>query len=954
MKTSLTTKFNLLTIVVILITAISIGSLMVYREVTTTRDALVQRGVITAGMLAQASEYGVYTENADALRTVVDGARMDPDFAYVVVLKADKHPLIQEAKDQVANGVMANAPQSTGAPFSDLIDQRSGRRYIDIRVVIRSQAKTDLFVDESQSQNQNKVIGELRLGLSETRLTAELYEYLLWIGSVTCAVALVGIAVTFFCIRRIIHPVQSLVKATERIARGDFQHSVTAASNDEIGTLAESFNGMVQQLASSQEEVQRYQRTLEARVEERTRELEEKTHEAVDLAQKAQAASQAKTDFLANMSHEIRTPLNGIMGMTQLLRMTPLTEKQQRFVDIADRSSVNLLDIVNDILDFSKIEANKLKLESSDFDLQELMDEVMDLFAHRVESKKIELASKIHNDVPTCLRGDATRVRQIFVNLLGNAVKFTERGEIVVSISRVEEQDDQIMLRMEVRDTGIGIAPAVHEKIFEAFSQADGSTTRKFGGTGLGLTIVKQLVSLMDGTIGLESAPGMGSTFWLQIPFNRPLHLTSRRWEACEVFRKMRVLVVDDNATNRHILDQYLDAWGIAHMTVSSGGEALEVMRGTSGHEAMYDLAIIDGQMPEMDGFELARTIRSDIRLATMKIIMLTSMGQDERLLASEHAGDLNCSVAKPVRQSHLYNRLIELTMTRTTQSVSSQSWPVGDSPPEYRKAVSILVAEDNPVNREAAAEMLEIEGYQVHTVCNGREAVEATAGRTFDLVLMDCQMPEMDGFAATAAIRAHERDRNFPRVPIIALTAHAIAGDRERCLAQDMDDYLSKPFRHPQLIAIVRRWIPQAATSSPNKPVVFGHKVSHLETMSEPSDCLEERTLQDLRGLRRPGRPDIYVDMLSRYLDSSKQYMEAMRQHIADQNASDLSKTAHSLKSSSGMVGAKTLAERIRRLEAIACSGDLSSVPAVFAEVETEYVRASRAIEGILAKEAA
>jgi signal transduction histidine kinase/DNA-binding response OmpR family regulator/HPt (histidine-containing phosphotransfer) domain-containing protein len=953
MSTSLTTKFNLLTVVVMLLTAISIGSLALYREATTTRDELVQRGLITAGMLAQASEYGVYTENVETLRKVMDSARTDPDFAYMVIYNADNKPLIQEAKDQDVSDMLASALQPHSTSFSEVIDHQSGQRYIDIRIVIVSRARTALFADESHPQSPEKAIGEVRLGLSEARLKTEFYGYLLWIGSVTFAVVLVGVMVTLFLIRRIIHPIHRLVDATGRIAGGDFQQSVTVASNDEIGTLAESFNRMVQQLASSQEEVQRYQQTLEAQVEERTRKLEEKTHEAVGLAQKAQAASQAKTEFLANMSHEIRTPLNGIMGMIQLLQLTPLTEKQQRFADIADRSSVNLLDVVNDILDFSKIEANKLQLENSDFDLQELMDEVMDLFAHRLESKKIELASKIHGDVPTCLRGDAMRVRQILVNLLGNAVKFTERGEIVVSVSHVDEQADQVMLRLEVRDTGIGIAPAVHKKIFEAFSQADGSTTRKFGGTGLGLTIVKQLVGLMNGTIGLESSLGMGSTFWFQIPFNRPLNLASRRWEACEAFRKMRVLVVDDNATNRHILDQYLNAWGIAHVTVSSGREALEVMRGTPSHEVLYDLAIIDGQMPEMDGFELARTIRVDTRLATMKIIMLTSMGQDERLLASEHAGELNCSIAKPVRQSHLYNRLIELTMTRTAQSVPSQPVPVDVFPPEYHQDVSILVAEDNPVNREAAAEMLQVEGYHVHTVCNGREAVETIAGRAFDLVFMDCQMPEMDGFAATAAIRAREIDLGLPRVTIVALTAHAIAGDRERCLAQGMDDYLSKPFRQPQLIAIVRKWVSHGGLSLVPKPDITSQP-GPVTPLRDAPDCLDERTLQDLRSLRRPGRPDIYVEMLGRYLDSSRQYIQAISQHIAAQNAAELSRIAHTLKSSSGMVGARTLAEYLKQLEALGYSGDVSSSSAVFTQVETEYHRVSRAIEGLLGKEAA
>lgn len=958
MNTSLTAKFNLLTIVVILITAIGIGSLVMYREITTIREELVQRGVITAGMLAQASEYGVYTENVETLRKVVNSARMDPDFAYMVVQNAENNVLIQEMQDQVTNSLMTEALKSRqpsrNSSFVEFVDPNSKQRYIDIRVAIVSKGKANLFGDESSSQLPGKVIGYLSLGLSEDRLRTELLGYLLWIGSVTCAVVLLGIVVTVFLIRRIIQPIQSLVTATGRIAGGDFRQSVTVTSKDELGTLADSFNGMVQQLASSQAEVQRYQHTLEAQVEERTRKLEEKTREAVDLAQKAQAASQAKTEFLANMSHEIRTPLNGIMGMTQLLRLTPLTEKQQRFVDIADRSSVNLLDVVNDILDFSKIEANKLQLENSDFDLRELMDEVMDLFAHRVESKKIELASKIHDDVPTCLRGDATRVRQILVNLLGNAVKFTERGEIVVSVSRVEEQADQVTLRLEVRDTGIGIAPAVHEKIFEAFSQADGSTTRKFGGTGLGLTIVKQLVGLMNGTIGLESYLGMGSTFWFQIPFNRPLNLSSRRWEACEAFRKMRVLVVDDNATNRHILDQYLNGWGLAHVTVSSGKEAMEILRRTIGTETRYDLAIIDGQMPEMDGFELARTIRADTRLETMKIIMLTSMGQDERLLASEHAGELDCAVAKPVRQSHLYNRLLALTTTGRLQAVPSEPLPVKTSHPECLTEVSVLVAEDNPVNREAAAEMLEVMGYRVHTVCNGREAVEAAANHTFDLVFMDCQMPEMDGFAATAVIRTREKKLKLPRVPIVALTAHAITGDRERCLAHDMDDYLSKPFRQPQLIAVVRRWVSEGRSVAESAPEVTGSDGSAVNVVGESVDCLDQGTLQDLRALRRPGRQDPYVGMLTRYLDSSREYLATIYQNIAAQDATALAQTTHSLKSSSAMVGAMTLAEHVKKLEAIARSGNLSVAQTAFVQVEQEYHSVRRAIEGLLAKEAA
>jgi two-component system sensor histidine kinase/response regulator len=973
MNSSLTTKFNFLTIAVILITAVSIGSLMVYREATTKSEELRQRGLITAAILARASEYGVYTENHDGLKKVVLSARMDPNFAYAVVLNADNGILIRDAIDPAADSVAVHASQSGqpsgGSSFSEVAISESGQRYIDIRVEIKSSPSANLFADVGQPQPARKVIGYLRLGLSQDRLATELYDYLLWIGSVTLAVVLVGVGITFVRIRRIIRPVLSLVKAAERIAEGDLQQTVTEQSTDEIGTLAKTFNRMAQRLVASQGEVHRYQHTLEAQVQERTRKLEEKTSEAVELAQKAQAASQAKTEFLANMSHEIRTPMNGIMGMTELLLETPLSDKQHRFAEIVHRSGISLLDIVNDILDFSKIEAGKIRLETINIDMQEAIAEVMDLFAQKAQSKDIELVARIPAGVPNHLRGDAVRLRQILVNLLGNALKFTEKGEVVVSVSTVAEDADHVTLRVEVKDTGIGIDPSVHDAIFEAFSQADGSTTRKFGGTGLGLTIVKRLVQLMEGSVGVKSSLGAGSTFWFHIPFSKQLNVTPQQWEACAALQSLRVLVVDDNATNRQILDHYLDAWGIGHTTASSATEALEILRGTTCDAVTFDLAIIDGQMPVMDGFELARIIKSDQRLQMMNIIMLTSMGQYGPSLLSEHGADLVCSITKPVRQSHLYNRLIALTMPEKLTAVSSELAPLTKTASQPVKNVSVLVAEDTPVNRDVALAMLEDLGYRVDTACNGREAVEAVTMQRYHLVFMDCQMPEMDGFEATAAIRAREGALGLSRLPIIALTAHAIEGDRERCLARGMDDYMSKPFTKQQLGNMIQRWVQhsdgetetasdrlEAVNAEPveARVVLMGQERSQTESLTAPDTILADHMLVQLRALRRPGRPDPVTKILTGFLESSATHVSVIQEAVRHEDAQALFQAAHALKSSSAMIGALSLSDFMKDLEHKGRQGKVSQEQGKMAELDVLYRAVRQAVHDELGKEAA
>lgn len=682
----------------------------------------------------------------------------------------------------------------------------------------------------------------------------------------------------------------------------------------------------------------------------------------------AEAANRAKSDFLANMSHEIRTPMNGIMGMTQLLFDTPLTDKQRQFVEIVDHSGASLLDIVNDILDLSKIEAGKMQLENGDLNLQELIGEVMDLFAHKAQSKRLKLAYCIQEGTPVKLQGDAMRLKQILFNLVGNALKFTERGEVVLSVSAVKNDATQATLRMEVKDTGIGIDPSVHKKIFESFSQADASTTRKFGGTGLGLTIVQQLVRLMNGSVGVKSALGAGSTFWLEIPFDKRPNTEAPQEEACAALQRLRVLVVDDNATNRQIVQHYLDGWGIAHAAASSGTEALEVLRRTKDGAASYDLAIIDGQMPGTDGFKLARTIKKDKKLRAMRIVMLTSMGQYGPALPPEQSDGIACSITKPVRRTHLYDRLLSLVVPGQPADAPPGSALAAGAGARSPKKLSVLVAEDNPVNREVAMEMLDALGCRVDAVCNGREAVEAVAARRYDVVFMDCQMPEMDGFSASRAIRDGELNSGV-HLPIVALTAHAIAGDRERCLAVGMDDYMTKPFSQQDLRAMIRRWgrgsilQERAAGDShsnagvaqrPARSGIVEHDQQAPARPSEPETILAEQALAQLRALRRPGRPDPVAKVLASFLDGSVKYVAAIHEAMANWDAKALFMAAHALKSSSAMIGATALSEWAKHLEHIGRRGTVVDVPGTMDQFNAAYEAAKRAVQEELGKDAA
>jgi CheY-like chemotaxis protein/HPt (histidine-containing phosphotransfer) domain-containing protein len=627
----------------------------------------------------------------------------------------------------------------------------------------------------------------------------------------------------------------------------------------------------------------------------------------------AEEANQAKSEFLANMSHEIRTPLNGIIGMTELALDTGLTFEQREYLTMVKSSADALLSILNDILDFSKIEMRKLELEQIPFSIRDHLAELLKPLALRAEQKELELVCHVVPDVPNVAVGDPGRLRQVLVNLVGNAIKFTERGQILVQVEKRALTSDHMDLHYFVSDSGMGIPDDKQQAIFEPFKQADGSTTRRFGGTGLGLTISSTLVELMGGRIWLESAPHEGSTFH----FTVKLGVTDARPEPPAVnLTDLRVLVVDDNSVNRRVLQDLLLRWKMRPTVVDSGAAALHALTQASERNEPFALVLLDANMPEMDGFEVARRIGATPNLGGATIMMLSSSGQYDESNKCREVG-IATHLTKPVDQRELLSAIGRVLAREPGQRAPLPSSMLPSEVPERR--LRILLAEDNAVNQRLAASLLERRGHKVTIAANGREALTALEGQPFDVVLMDVQMPEMGGFEATAAIRALEAERKAPRLPIIAMTAHAMKGDRERCLAAGMNEYLTKPLDPRQLCALVEQMAGSAAS---------GH--SGGELISVPTEVLA----------RVGGDRELLAEISRLFVDDAPRHLSKIREALSARDGEALRRAAHGLKGAAANFDAVGVVRAARALEDMGRTGEFDAHEAAWKTLSVETDR--------------
>ncbi len=773
-RKSLLMQASLTSVLVMVGGACSVTALILWNESGVMRRQLELRAQTSADFLASQSGFPLLTGNRVELERAAESARSNEDVLYVAIADASGHILAQA-------GRVAAGESGSGAPrgesCSGIVErERAVPPHIEVTQCVVAPTVEGLL-DWEGDRRKSQRLGVVRIGLSMEKQNG------LFLRTVRLALLLVLLAtgvsslVQYAQLRRLLRPLGHLIQFARRVAAGDLTQRAPLGAWNEVDDLTRAFNEMVSQVGASRSQL-------------------------LEMVDKAQEASRLKSQFVANMSHEIRTPMNGIIGMTELTLGTTLNAPQREYLEAVMESAGSLLAVINDVLDFSKIEAGKMELSGVAFDLVELVEQTVRGLALRAHQKRLELVLRIEPDVPSHVIADPVRLRQVLVNLVGNAIKFTEQGEVLVEVSRGAPASDREELHFTVHDTGIGVPATKRQSIFEAFTQADGSMTRNYGGTGLGLAIASKLIELMEGRMWVESEEGQGSRFHFTLRYSVAEGPAEPRVEAPGALQGLDVLAVDDNAINRRVIEEMLEAEGMRVETVESGEAALALLRARQAGGRPFQLAILDAQMPAMDGFTLAELILNNSGLCRPVVMMLSSADLSGDVPRCRQLG-ISCHITKPVSRAALKEAVL-----RALSSAPAERPRPEEEPSASLRGLAILLAEDNLVNQKLATRMLEKRGHRITTVSNGREAVEAIAVNRFDLVLMDVQMPEMDGWTATEEIRKRERGSNT-HIPILALTAHAMKDYEDRCYQAGMDGFVTKPFEPAQLFEAVESVMP-------------------------------------------------------------------------------------------------------------------------------------------------